>query len=237
MSENEIERRHSLPIRWFHWLNFPILLTMMWSGLMIYWAYDKPYELRLGSVLRLQFFPEWLYKFLHLEGRLAEGLGWHFMFMWLFTVNGVVYVAYLVFSGEWRQLLPKRGSGREALQVLLHDLYLSRKKPTHDGYNGAQRFAYTGIIALGFASTITGFAIYKPVVASGLTALLGGYEFARVLHFACLIGFAAFFIVHLVQVARAGWDNFRGMVTGMGMRPVHARVEQAVPADLLDGTP
>ena len=32
-----IERKHPLAIRWMHWVNFPVLFTMIWSGILIYW--------------------------------------------------------------------------------------------------------------------------------------------------------------------------------------------------------
>ena len=38
--------------RWFHWVNFPILSAMIFSGLLIYWAYD-PYRIGLGAVTLL----------------------------------------------------------------------------------------------------------------------------------------------------------------------------------------
>jgi thiosulfate reductase cytochrome b subunit len=47
-----------------------------------------------------------------------------------------------------------------------------------------------------------------------LTAMLGGYAAARVEHFLLTLGYCAFFVVHIAQVIRAGWNNFRSMVTG-----------------------
>ena len=35
----QLERKHPLAIRWFHWINFPLLALMIWSGAMIYWAH------------------------------------------------------------------------------------------------------------------------------------------------------------------------------------------------------
>ena len=29
--------KHPLAIRWMHWINFPVLFVMIWSGLLIYW--------------------------------------------------------------------------------------------------------------------------------------------------------------------------------------------------------
>ena len=61
---------------------------------------------------------------------------------------------------------------------------------------------------------ISGLAIYKPVQFSWLTSLLGGYPAARWEHFWLAIGYVLFFFVHVGQVVKAGWNNFRAMVTG-----------------------
>ena len=62
---------------------------------------------------------------------------------------------------------------------------------------------------MGAGSLATGLAIYKPVQFSWLTQTLGGYPWARAEHFALTIGYVLFFCVHIGQVARAGWNNFR----------------------------
>jgi thiosulfate reductase cytochrome b subunit len=210
---NRLEKKHPRAIRWFHWINVPVLCVMIWSGLLIYWANDV-YRVGFGSVTLVHFFPNALYHTLHLEYRLAEGMAWHFLFMWLFAINGVLYVGYTVFSGEWRYLLPNRHTFREAVDVVLHDLHLSRRPLPRRKFNGAQRLAYTSIIVMGAGSLITGLAIYKPVQFAWLTWLLGGYEMARWEHFWLTIGYVLFFLVHISQVIRAGWNNFRAMVTG-----------------------
>ena len=186
------EDRHPLAIRWFHWVNFPVLAVMIWSGLLIYWANDV-YRVGIGRSTLFKFFPDSFYFVLNIGFRLAEGMAWHFTFMWLFAVNGVLYVAYSVLSGEWRYLFPNR----------------SQRK-----FNVAQQFAYTGIILMGAGSVVTGLAIYKPIKIAWLTWLLGGYQVARFEHFCLTIGYILFFLVHIVQVFRAGWNTLRGMITG-----------------------
>ncbi len=124
------------------------------------------------------------------------------------------YITYLVFSGEWRAILPVPGSLKRAVFVTLKDLHVVKKLPPQGKYNDAQRIAYTGVILMGAASVVTGLAIYKPLQLSWLTSLLGGYEWARWQHFWLMILFVGFFIVHVAQVALVGWSNFRSMVTG-----------------------
>lgn len=208
-----IVEKHPLAIRWFHWINFPVLLVMIWSGLLIYWAYD-PYKIQIGGTVLVSFFPDSFYKALGVLFRLAEGMAWHFVFMWVFTINGILYVAYTLVSGEWRLLVPNRHSFREAWLVVLHDLGLRKQAPTQAKYNGAQRIAYTAVVIMGVGSLLTGLAIYKPIQVAWLTNILGGYQMARLEHFALTIGYVLFFLIHVAQVIRAGWNNFRGMVAG-----------------------
>ncbi len=209
----KLEKKHPLAIRWLHWINFPLLAMMIWSGLLIYWA-NAVYSVKIFGDEIFHFFPAGFYDALGIPFRLAEGISLHFFFMWLFAVNGVIYVLYLAFSGEWRTMLPVPGSFRRALLVTLHDLHIVKNLPPQGKYNDAQRIAYTGTILMGFGSIITGLAIYKSLQLAPLTAILGGYEWARWEHFWLMILFVLFFVVHVAQVALAGWSNFRSMVTG-----------------------
>jgi thiosulfate reductase cytochrome b subunit len=209
----QLEKKHPLAIRWLHWINFPLLAMMMWSGLLIYWA-NPVYGLRISDYELFTFFPPWFNETLDIPYRLAEGLQLHFFFMWLFAVNGMIYVAYTTISGEWRSILPVAGSFKRALMVTLYDAHIIKSKPAQGIYNDAQRIAYTGVILMGAGSIATGLAIYKPLQLAWLTGLFGGYEWARWIHFWLTIAFAGFFLVHIIQVILAGWSNFRSMITG-----------------------
>ncbi|WP_158828062.1 cytochrome b/b6 domain-containing protein [Mucilaginibacter lacusdianchii] len=212
-----IINKHPLAIRWFHWLNFPLLAVMIWSGLLIYWAYD-PYAIKMFGATVIKFFPEWFYQKYHIKRRLAEGMAFHFVFMWLFAVNGFLYVLYTIISGEWRHLLPQKHSWRDAWLVLLHDLHVRKTVPPHNKYNAAQRIAYTAVVVMGLGSLLTGLAIYKPVQFNWLTFICGGYRTARLIHFVLTIGYCLFFIIHIVQVALAGWQNFISMIRGFEVK-------------------
>lgn len=213
-----IVEKYSRWVRYAHWLNVPALTLMIWSGLLIYWANDVYIPM-----------PPWLAQALGLDHRLAEGLGWHFAIMWLFAVNGFVYVTYLLASGEWREIVPLRRSLRDAIDVMKHDFGLIKTLPPQPGkLNGAQRFAYTGALLLGAVVVVTGIAIYKPVQLQFLTEALGGYAAARFEHFICMILLSLFIVVHLAQVFRAGWANLRGMISGF---------DEAAPASTKEDAP
>jgi thiosulfate reductase cytochrome b subunit len=224
---NRLRKKHPLVIRWCHWVNFPVLCIMIWSGLLIYWANDV-YRVSVGTVTLWHFFPENFYQALSLNHRLAEGIAWHFSCMWLFGLNGIVYVGYTAVSGEWRYLLPNRHTPREALDLVPHDLHLRKGPVPARKFNAAQRLAYTGIILMGAGSLLTGMAIYKPVQFAWLTACLGGYEVARWEHFLLTLGYVLFFVIHIAQVARAGWSNLRAMITGYELVPVEEKPYEPV---------
>ncbi|CAN5665747.1 cytochrome b/b6 domain-containing protein [soil metagenome] len=218
----EIRKKHPLAIRWFHWVNFPVLALMIWSGLLILWA-NNVFTLFGHKVLSEDFFKMPLgKKDWSLEFRLAEGMSWHFLLAWFFTINGVLYVLYNIFSGEWRHIVPNRHSIKEAFQTVLHDLHIRKAPLPPAKFNGAQRIAYTMVVFMGLGSLLTGLAIYKPMQLSPLTQFLGGYSAARFEHFWLMIGFLLFFAIHIAQVARAGWNNFRAMITGRELAPVDA---------------
>jgi len=209
----KIIHKHPLAIRWFHWVNFPILFLMIWSGMLIYWA-NGIYKIQVGDAVLFKFFPKGFYTFLGLSGQLAKGMAWHFAAMWLFTINGILYVLYTVISGEWRLIFPEKKSFSEAWQVILYDLGIRKIIPPQEKYNAAQRIAYTMVIVMGLGSILTGWAIFRPVQLSWLTTLLGGYKLARLEHFVLTIGFVLFFVIHILQVIKAGWQNFQSMITG-----------------------
>jgi thiosulfate reductase cytochrome b subunit len=228
----KIKEKHSLAMRWFHWVNFPILAIMIWSGILIYWASDT-YSITLFGHTYFKFFPQWFYKEFNITHRLSEGMAFHFLFMWFFTINGILYVLYTWISGEWRELIPKRNSFKEAWLVLLHDLHIRRGLPPQNKYNAAQRIAYSAIILMGFGSLITGLAIYKPVQFYYLTWLCGGYHLARIWHFVLTIGYVLFFMIHIIQVILAGWNNFRSVISGFEVvnEAPKTIIEPTIPSD------
>jgi thiosulfate reductase cytochrome b subunit len=195
-----LRREQPLAIRCTHWLNVPLLTLMAASGLQIFYAYPNlgPRGALYGWYpLQGAQPPSWL----RFGGWLAGARHWHFALAWFLVLNGALYLAYFFASGEWRRrlFLPRRDT-RNALRMFAYYTRLSRTPPPEDFYNGLQRLAYTGAILIGIAMVLSGLAIYKPVQLHWLAAVFGGYDGARVVHFAglCLLG--GFVASHLVLV-------------------------------------
>jgi hypothetical protein len=61
----------------------------------VYWANDV-YKVGFGDKTLVKFFPQSFYDAFHIPFRLAEGMAYHFVFMWLFFLNGILYVFYTI---------------------------------------------------------------------------------------------------------------------------------------------
>lgn len=203
-----------------HWINFPLLTVMIWSGLRIYWAdLRDPFVLGIGGWEIFEFIPDGVNESLGLNRKLARGMAFHFTFGWLFVLNGLAFAIYLWRTGGWRNFVPTRDDLRTIPAVLSHEVGLRKESPPQGKYNGVQQLSYGAILLMGVLAIVSGFAIYKPTQLSLLTTLLGGYSSARFIHFAVTIGFLLFFVIHILQVARAGVSNFFSMITGYQLLP------------------
>lgn len=218
--------KHPRAIRWMHWLNFPFLSIMIWSGLRIAWASD----FRQPRFNEDRFLPESVWQLLDLDRALARGLAFHLSFGWFFVINGVLYALYLAVTGEWRTIVPKLSSLKDIPATMLHEMGLKKEAPkTTSQYNVMQQLAYSTVLFLGFIVVFTGFGLFKPTQLSFIIELFGGYENTRSVHFWTTLSFMAFFLVHIAQVARAGFGTFWAMVTGYQVQDV-ADVREKVKA-------
>ena len=215
--------RHHWIVRLTHWVNAVVLLGMMGSGLQIYGAYERfgirGTRLPLPNPLDMHQAPHWA----RLGGWLAGGLNWHFFLMWPLALNGLLYLGYLLFSGEWRPLLFRPRDVRPAIEMQKYYLHLRREHPAQGKHNALQKGAYSFIVLLGVLSVLTGLALWKPVQLWWLTRLFGGYELDRYWHFVAVWLFAAFIVVHVVLVFVVDPASLRAMITGWyrGRFPSH----------------
>ena len=89
-------------------------------------------------------------------------------------------------------------------------------KLAHDDlsvYNAVQKLLYLGVIAAGIVLVLSGLSIWKPVQLQYLTALFGGYDIARYVHFVCMALIVAFLVVH-VALALLVPKSLRAMIIG-----------------------
>jgi Ni/Fe-hydrogenase b-type cytochrome subunit len=208
---------HPFLVRLCHWINSVSLLVLIASGLQIFRAFPgfgpKIPEVDLVNVPRQ----------LTLGGWLGGALQWHFTFIWIYMLTGAIYVAYEIFSKNYRQVLFLPRDIRGVWPMARHYFFFGRKPELNEPYNPLQKLAYTSAIGLGLLSVLTGLVLYRPVQFSFLAVLMGGFHYARIWHFAVMLGFLLFIGGHLVMVLLHGWNNFVSMLSGWKKNPEYLR--------------
>ena len=80
-------------------------------------------------------------------------------------------------------------------------------------YNAVQRLLYLGVILAAVVIVLSGLALWKPVQLQELTAVFGGYDAARYVHFFAMAAIVGFLVVHVV-LALLVPKSLRAMITG-----------------------
>jgi thiosulfate reductase cytochrome b subunit len=189
---------HPRWVRVTHWINAVAMVMMIGSGWQIYdasplFGFSFPAGVTIG-------------------GWLAGGLLWHFAAMWLLFANGFVYVVLGIATGRFRRrLLPIAPAEFAAdLRAALAGRLAHEDLAV---YNGVQKALYAGVLIAGVVIVASGLAIWKSVQLRALTALFGGYEPARLVHFFAMAAIVAFTVIHIVM-AFVVPKSLRAMIVG-----------------------
>jgi thiosulfate reductase cytochrome b subunit len=189
---------HPRWVRITHWINVVAMVVMIGSGWEIYnasplFSFRFPRDITLG-------------------GWLAGALLWHFAAMWLLAVNGLVYLALGIATGRFRKKLVPIRPG----DVIADAKAALTGRLSHDDlavYNAVQKLLYFGVILAGIVIVMSGLSIWKPVQLQELTALFGGYDAARYVHFLAMAAIVGFLVVHVIMALIVP-RSLRAMVTG-----------------------
>ncbi len=244
----EVVPKHHALVRLSHWVNVPLLLGLIASGLSIYWASPVFVHAPDPATRSIDYVADagaWIVR--HVPGfrgtqnpgrlvydrlglgtfRLAQALRIHWLFAYLFMATGVLYFAGLLAGGGYKALLPRRTDPGDALRMVryyagLVPAKLLRRPWLHpvvrSKYNALQRAAYFSMPVLGILAVASGWAMHKPVQLQWLERLFVNYDGARIVHFAVMLAFASFIVPHVVLVIGDGWDTFRSMIVGWSER-------------------
>ena len=145
---------------------------------------------------------------------------WHFFFAWVFALNGLAYLAYIVVTRHLaRDLWPSREDWRSVGQSIVD--HLKFKHPTGEAakrYNVLQKFTYL-IVIFGMLPLIAlmGMAMspWLDTIAPGWVDFFGGRQSARTIHFIVAWLLVAFVAIHVFEVLISGaWNHLRSMITG-----------------------
>lgn len=211
-------------VRLTHWINAVAIIIMIGSGWRIYNnvpifpAIQFPLWATLGGD------PDLTYA-RNSDVGFSNALLWHLAGMWLFAVNGLVYLTYAILSGRlFRKLFPIRP--REVAATIADTL---RFRLAHDDltiYNAVQKLLYLGVIAAMILAAISGLSLWKPVQFQVLITLFQSFQGARLVHFLCMSAIALFLVVH-VTLAVLVPRTLLAMITGRARAASRLSLEPA----------
>ncbi|TDN57931.1 cytochrome b/b6 domain-containing protein [Paraburkholderia sp. BL10I2N1] len=178
---------HPVWVRAFHWINAAAVILMCMSGWRVYEASPIFNTVRFPASITL-------------GGWLGGALLWHFAIMWILVANFIVYLMLGLCSGRLRRTIFPI-TPRAVVTDLVAAL---RGKLSHcdlSQYNAVQKLAYLVVLADIALVILSGVTIWKPVQFGVVCTLMGGFDNARIVHFAAMSVLVGFFAIHIVMVA------------------------------------
>lgn len=171
----------------FHSLNIISLFLMVTSGLQIYNA-NPVFGGRGGLQIPLIF---------TLGGWLAGGRHWHFVAMWLFSLNFLWYGIYILITRRWRHRF-----------VGINDIKALQKTQNQQRLSYAwHRILYTSIIPILLLAIFTGIGMYKPAQFYWIVDVFGNWQALRIVHFASVPMVILFAIIHWLLGKKVGGEE------------------------------
>src|SRR5690242_19676800 len=146
---------------------------------------------------------------------------WHFIDVHGFIVTGIIFIAMLFDTEQWRRIVPTSPVVLlQAWNTFVHyaTFHLPPEPNGFYGYNALQQIAYfTIVFVFGPLAIATGIAMSPAVVNRfpWYAKILGGRQSARSIHFLTMLSFLAFLVVHVTLVVMTGFvRNMNHIVMG-----------------------
>jgi thiosulfate reductase cytochrome b subunit len=217
---------HSYNVRICHWINLVSCVYLLWSGVHIFLDFPELYWGHTGyrgypAAFRLE---DWGLSWEE-AGALGDrrwGRNYHFTAAWVFLINGLVYVVWNLYSSHFRnRMWPARHERTVAhvrAELRDHLRWRSRKHTANGSYGTLQKTSYFILIFVFVPLMILTGIAQSPGFTAAMPALLdmfGGRQTARTLHTIGTVALVLFVLVHVLEVAAAGFFvKVRSMITG-----------------------
>ncbi|HVS93807.1 MAG TPA: molybdopterin-dependent oxidoreductase [Mucilaginibacter sp.] len=214
-----------------HWINFFFLVLVIRSGLSILadhprlywnrgcardteWVRFTPIKIPDNKIWTAKQDARYLSPVIGLPGyRHSVGLArcWHFITVPFFLMNGVVFIALLFLTNQWKRLVPTSWSIiPDAWKVFVH--YATFNMPAEPNgyyhYNALQQVSYFVVVfILAPVALLSGMSM-SPAIENRfhwLPKLFGNRQGARSVHFLVMVAFVGFIIIHVAMVAATGF--------------------------------
>ncbi len=222
-----------------HWVNFFFLIMITRSGLSILadhprlywnqgcspnseWIRFTPIKVPNDRVYTAKEDSRYLNPVIGLPGyRHSVGIAraWHFITVPFFLLNGVIFIALLFFTDQWKRLVPLSWQVLpDSWNVFVH--YATFHMPIEPNgfyhYNALQQISYFAVVfLLTPIAMLTGMAM-SPAIENRfhwLPKLFGNRQGARSIHFLVMLAYVAFIIIHVALVAATGFTRNMNHIT------------------------
>ncbi len=188
----QMEERHSIWLRIFHWTNMIAITLLVLTGFYIH----APESFRLFSNMDTP-------RMLHFA----------MAYVLVFGVIGRVYYA-IVAKDAKNVLFNPIPDIKNLPSMMKYYLFLSDSHPDYGKYNPGQKMMYTGWLVMAICMIITGFILYNPNLFMGLGGSLGGLIAVRVIHYIINWLFVLSVLAHVYLDVSEGIPVLLSMFTG-----------------------
>jgi Ni/Fe-hydrogenase 1 B-type cytochrome subunit len=188
----QMEYRHPLPVRFFHWWNAVSIFALIFSGFYIHDPRALPIFPSMDAARHI-----------------------HFVFMYMVIGGLVGRLIYAIISGDGRNFKPRLLDIPNMGKLAKYYLFLSDELPDWgEKYNPGQKMMYAGFVPLLLIQIFTGFILYLPTTLQSWAYWLGGPHVIRIIHYVVCWLFVYCVAGHLYLDFTEGIANIVGMWTG-----------------------
>ena len=142
---------------------------------------------------------------------------WHFSCDMLWFLNGLIFYVLLFSTGQWERLIP---TSWDVFPNALSDAlqYLALRLPAENGwirYNSLQQLAYFTTVFIAAPLAIISGIMQSPAISNrtGWFGKVFNRQVARTIHFAVLLYFVQFIVVHVMMVFVTGFRRNLNHIT------------------------
>jgi Ni/Fe-hydrogenase 1 B-type cytochrome subunit len=188
----QMEERHSVWIRVFHWINMIAITMLILTGFYIH----APQSFRLFDTMTT-----------------ARTVHFCMAYLLCFGVVGRMY--YMIVANDTKNLIYEPINDTKKLPSMIkYYMFLADDHPYYGKYNPGQKGMYTGVFVMAVIMIITGFILYKPLAFGFMAGWLGGFVAVRIIHYAITWIFVLCILAHVYLDVAEGIPILKSMFTG-----------------------
>lgn len=188
----QMEERHSVWIRFCHWVNMISITLLILTGYYIH----APHTFRLFSNMDT---PRTL----------------HFAMAYVLCFGVLIRVYYAIVAKDAKNIIfSVKEDTPKFPSMIKYYLFMADSHPYYGKYNPGQKMMYTGWLVMVLIQIITGFILYKPNMFMALGGFLGGYMAVRIIHYVITWLFVLSVLAHVYLDISEGVPVLKSMFTG-----------------------